>query len=221
MKFCSTESCCEHVLDYKIMSPNLFQIRNSTWNSLWVVAVPRVSHSKVNRGALFEVILSIFFVRPSLKIWMFASLPPSISLISSPNFNTKVEYTSEPVLKIILFPVDKQYVNWLDLTKLYQSNTETPSALVCSSHSGSSQDSCSLHCSRVRRALCMLWSQCHSRPPWGETCTRGVPQCFREGGGRRSVPLWGGFEWQQLASEESTNHKNDHILDKETNGETT
>lgn len=29
------------------------------------------------------------------------------------------------------------------------------------------------------------------------------------------------FEWQQLASEESTNHKNDHILDKETNGETT
>lgn len=29
----------------------------------------------------------------------------------------------------------------------------------------------------------MLWSQCHSRPPGGETCTRGVPQCFREGGG--------------------------------------
>lgn len=29
------------------------------------------------------------------------------------------------------------------------------------------------------------------------------------------------FEWQQLASEESTNHKNDHTLDKETNGETT
>lgn len=31
--------------------------------------------------------------------------------------------------------------------------------------------------------LCMLWSQCHSRPPGGETCTRGVPQCFREGEG--------------------------------------
>lgn len=30
----------------------------------------------------------------------------------------------------------------------------------------------------------MLWSQCHSRPPGGETCTRGVPQCFREGVGR-------------------------------------
>lgn len=29
----------------------------------------------------------------------------------------------------------------------------------------------------------MLWSQCHSRPPGGETCTRGVPQCFREGVG--------------------------------------
>lgn len=31
--------------------------------------------------------------------------------------------------------------------------------------------------------LCMLWSQCHSRPPGSETCTRGVPQCFREGVG--------------------------------------
>lgn len=31
--------------------------------------------------------------------------------------------------------------------------------------------------------LCMLWSQCHSRPPGSETCTHGVPQCFREGVG--------------------------------------
>lgn len=71
--------------------------------------------------------------------------------------------------------------------------------------------------------------QDHHGVGWGgETCTRGVPQCFRGGEGE-----WGGgsagglchceeaFEWQQLASEESTNHKNDHILDKETNGETT
>ena len=34
-----------------------------------------------------------------------------------------------------------------------------------------------------QEGLCMLWSQCHSRPPGGETCTRGVPQCFREGVG--------------------------------------
>lgn len=64
----------------------------------------------------------------------------------------------------------------------------------------------------------------------GETCTRRVPQCFREGRESGGVGGWavGGlchceeaFEWQQLASEESTNHKNDHTLDKETNGETT
>lgn len=67
--------------------------------------------------------------------------------------------------------------------------------------------------------LCMLWSQCHSRPPGGETCTRGVPQCFREG--KEVCATVRGFEWQQLASEESTNHKNDHILDKKTDGETT
>lgn len=49
-------------------------------------------------------------------------------------------------------------------------------------------------------------------------------------GGRVGAGGWAGgglchceeaFEWQQLASEESTNHKNDHTLDKETNGETT
>lgn len=57
----------------------------------------------------------------------------------------------------------------------------------------------------------------------GETCTRGGPQCFREGrrAGRGLCHCEEAAEWQQLASEESTNHKNDHILDKETNGETT
>lgn len=57
---------------------------------------------------------------------------------------------------------------------------------------------------------------------------RGVPQCFGEGRASGEVvqqdvcaTVEEAFEWQQLASEESTNHKNDHILDKETNGETT
>lgn len=71
-----------------------------------------------------------------------------------------------------------------------------------------------------REASVMSWSQRHSRPPGGWNMYAWCATMF-QGRDRRSVPLWGGFQWQQLASEESTNHKNDHILDKETDGETT